>query len=341
MSGDHSTTDERPGRFCPPGYQYAPTDLARGEELTAETLYVVGGLYGNLGALDAIESLASHERGPVQLVFNGDFHWFDVDDESFRRVSETVLDHVALRGNVETELAAAAGTAGCGCGYPAWVDDATVDASNAIFARLAETASRHPELTAALGDLPMYRRARVGDLRVAIVHGDAESLAGWDFAQERVNDPLQQQRYRTWFSQAQADLFASSHTCLPVALCLDDGDTHRVLINNGAAGMPNFRGDLRGLVTRISVDPSPLPTQFGARIGGIHIDAVPVAYDVAAWMRDFRHNWPAGSPAHDSYYKRLTQGPDYRIAQAVRHGIDQREKCWYSHISDRVRHETA
>jgi len=337
MSVDLSSV-EQPGRSCPDAYRYAPTDLASGEEVVADTIYVVGGLYGNLGVLDAIETLAAHEPGPVQLIFNGDFHWFDVDDESYRRIGETVLDHIALRGNVETELAAANAGAGCGCSYPEWVEDVTVDRSNEIFARLAEPAARHPELTAALGDLPLHQRARVGNIRVAIMHGDAESLSGWGFAQEHVDDPLQQQQYRTWFRQAQVDLFASSHTCLPVALCLEDNDDRFALINNGAAGMPNFRGDLRGLLTRISVHASPVPTQFGAQIGTTYVDALPIAYDVPAWMSHFRQNWPAGSAAYDSYYERLTQGPDYRIEQAVRHGIDQREKCWYSYLSDRVRH---
>lgn len=336
MNGDQSSV-EQPGRFCPADYRYAPADLAGGEELVAETIYVVGGLYGNLGVLDAIETLAAHEPGPVQLVFNGDFHWFDIDDASYRQIGETVLDHIALRGNVEAELASATQGAGCGCDYPEWIDDITVARSNEIFARLSETAARHPELTASLAALPLHLRARVGDLRVAIMHGDAESLSGWGFAQEQVDDPLQQQRYRTWFRQAQADLFASSHTCLPVALCMEEEGERRALINNGAAGMPNFRGDLRGLLTRISVHRSPSPTQFGAQIGKTYVDAVPIAYDVPAWMSHFRRNWPVGSAAYEGYYERLTQGPDYRIEQAVRHGIDQREKCWYSYLSDRMR----
>lgn len=40
------------------------------------------------------------------------------------------------------------------------------------------------------------------------------------------------------FAEASVDVFASTHTCLP-ALCRFDGD-EKVVINNGAAGMPNF-----------------------------------------------------------------------------------------------------
>jgi hypothetical protein len=37
-------------------YRYGPAALAHAPEQTAETLYVVGGLYGNLPALAAIET---------------------------------------------------------------------------------------------------------------------------------------------------------------------------------------------------------------------------------------------------------------------------------------------
>jgi hypothetical protein len=337
MASQNDGTRAAPGRTCPTGYAYRAADLADAPELVAETLYVIGGLYGNLQALDAIEAMAARETGPVALVFNGDFHWFDVDPAAFARIEAVVGDHQALRGNVETELANGSGEAGCGCAYPEWVDDAVVERSNAIIARLAATAAGLDGVPARLAALPMFMRARVGDLAMAIVHGDAESLAGWGFAQEVVDDPLQQQKIRKWFAAAQVDLFASSHTCLPVALCLDDGENHRALVNNGAAGMPNFSGDLRGVVTRVGVTPSPEPPLYGTRIGAAYVDALPVAYDAAAWNRDFVASWPPGSPAHASYFTRLTRGPDYRLDAAVRHGVDQKQKCWYSHLSARVR----
>jgi hypothetical protein len=42
------------GRSCPLAYQYRPEALAQPARLSADTLYVVGGLYGNLAALRAI-----------------------------------------------------------------------------------------------------------------------------------------------------------------------------------------------------------------------------------------------------------------------------------------------
>jgi len=68
-----------PGRGCPLHYRYSPSDLACAPELAAETLYVIGGLYGNLPALDQIAAVAADEPRPPLLVFNGDFNWFNID----------------------------------------------------------------------------------------------------------------------------------------------------------------------------------------------------------------------------------------------------------------------
>jgi hypothetical protein len=44
-------------------YRYGPIAIAKAPERTADTLYVIGGLYGNLQALDAIEAMARAEPG--------------------------------------------------------------------------------------------------------------------------------------------------------------------------------------------------------------------------------------------------------------------------------------
>src|SRR5688572_731748 len=94
-----------PGRICPVGYRYAPRVFDRAPDFEAETLYVVGGLYGNVEALDALAAMAARERRPVTFVFNGDFHWFDAAPEDFRAIAAGVAPHRRLRGNVETEIA--------------------------------------------------------------------------------------------------------------------------------------------------------------------------------------------------------------------------------------------
>ena len=67
---------ERPGRVCPANYRYSPKVFDRAADIEAETLYVVGGLYGNVEALERILAMAEDEPHPVTLAFNGDFHWF-------------------------------------------------------------------------------------------------------------------------------------------------------------------------------------------------------------------------------------------------------------------------
>ena len=307
-----------PGRSCPLHYRYAPADLARGRALDTDCLYVVGGLYGNAAALDAIVELAARELAPPAIIFNGDFNWFNADTAGFAAINARVLAHRALRGNVETELAGDDASAGCGCGYPDFVSDAEVDRSNRIMERLRGTARAQPAIRRELAALPMHMTAAVGAARIAIVHGDCESLAGWGLSREALAAPSQRARVAAWFSQARVDVIASSHSCLPLLMDFALRDGTGVVANNGAAGMPNFRDTRFGVITRIALTPSPHAALYGTRVNSTHIDALPVQYDHAHWLAGFLANWPAGSPAHVSYFRRVTQGPDYGIDEACR-----------------------
>lgn len=309
-----------PGRTCPLHYRYAPDVFAHDADIRAETLYVIGGLYGNVAALNTILHMARQEAVVPVLVFNGDFNWFNVDDASFCAINETVLKHVALRGNVETELLA--DTADCGCAYPDHVGDCEVARSNAIMQRLQVTARTLPSFANPLADrlatLPMHLVAAVGDSRIGIVHGDAESLAGWRFAHDALHDAANVDWLQTVCADNRLAGFASSHTCLPTFRRFG-GETHRCfVINNGAAGMPNFGGTQYGLITRISIHAAAEGlAQYGAAIGGLHIDALPVHYDHAAFQRAFLANWPPGSAAHESYFSRIDAGPDFAPPHAL------------------------
>ena len=305
-----------PGRACPLRYRYGAAALRACPEQRAETLYVVGGLYGNRPALDALLALAAREPGPVVLCFNGDFNWFDVDDAGFAAINRAVLQHDALLGNVEAELLAPDDDAGCGCAYPAGVDDGTVARSNRIHARLKATALRQPELLARLGRLPMLRRYRIGELAVGAVHGDAESLAGWRFDVAALDDPHNRPWIAQAFDAAGVDLFASSHTCLPALRSFDVDGGRRAVINNGAAGMPNFRGERTGLFTRIGTAPGPQAARYGTVLKGIHVEALPLAYNPDRWLADFLANWPESTAAHTSYYRRIREGTDFAVQSA-------------------------
>lgn len=315
---------DTPGRSCPLHYRYGPAALNETAPDTLrdlDVLYVVGGLYGSDLALARILERFDAEKGRKRLVFNGDFHWFDIDPEIFTRVQTEVLAHTATRGNVETELGGDAGDGepDCGCAYPTWVADGVVERSNRILARLRGTATlpQRQQLAA----LPMWLRAEVGGLRIAIVHGDAESLAGWGFAQEHLSDPAHRACIARWFDAAGADAFASSHTCLPVfqALAGSNPGAPRWILNNGAAGMPNFEGDDAGLLTRIALSPAlPESSRFGVRRGPIHLDALAIDVDADRARRRFLDQWPPGSDAHLSYFERIRNGPRYRVQQALR-----------------------
>jgi len=52
------------------------------------------------------------------------------------------------------------------------------------------------------------------------------------------------------------------------------------------------------------------------RIADVHVEALPLHYDHARWLREFRRNWPPGSPAEVSYYRRIAQGPAYSMHDA-------------------------
>ena len=319
-----------PGRSCPLHYRYEPRAFATAPASVCEVLYVVGGLYGNQPALDQVLALYEQEQTPKRLVFNGDFNWFNSEPIAFERLNQQVLAFDALRGNVETELASDAAddlAAGCGCAYPDWVGDGVVERSNRILQRLRGTARNFPALQQRLAALPMWARVDVGGLRVAIVHGDAESLAGWGFAQEHLKQALHRARARRWFEQAQVDAFACSHTCLPLfhRLSLAGRDVVPMVLNNGATGMPNFRGDNAGLFTRIALRPfagDPALRRLSLRAGAAHIDALAVDSVTPLWRTQFLQQWPCGSDAFASYWQRISAGPDYTAAQALVSSLD-------------------
>ncbi|MCK5362041.1 MAG: hypothetical protein KAR22_03685 [Gammaproteobacteria bacterium] len=73
---------------------------------------------------------------------------------------------------------------GCGCAYPSYVDQTTVDCSNAIIERLRERAALDKGLVRQIRQLAMHSVVDVGGERIGIIYGDPESLAGWGLAVE-------------------------------------------------------------------------------------------------------------------------------------------------------------
>jgi hypothetical protein len=327
------------GRSCPLHYCYPVDVFAAPALLRSHTLYVVGGLYGNVPSLHQVLEMRREEErrtaGRVDLLFNGDFNWFDVDADSFVEINTTVLEHPALQGNVEAELAAAGDDNGCGCNYPAYVDRAVVDRSNAIMRTLQARAAAHADLVAGVVALPKFCSVDVAGKKIGVVHGDARSLAGWDFAYEAMpalpgegvgtsTCRAPAESIANVFRTAGVTAFASTHTGLPFLQDFDIDGNRRLIINNGAAGLPNFKDSTFGLLTRISADlQPPAESLYGTALDGLRFDALPIHYDTNAWLELFEANWPAGSPAHEGYFGRIAHGPEFTVAQAIRLAPDR------------------
>lgn len=292
--------------MCPADYRTDPADLARVPDLVAETVYAVGGLYGNAFALDAIEALAAAEPSPVTIVLNGDAHWFDAEPETFRQLDARLARYPAIAGNIEFELARDLDAgAGCGCAYPPHVGDYVVERSNSILLQLKAAIAGHSPALARFKAMPKTLVAEVGGARVGIVHGDPTSLAGWRFAAEALDDPASSAWLESIRGASGIEVFASTHTCGAVMRDIRLPSGRLVVANNGAAGMGNFEADRRGLLTRISTRPSPHAVLYGVRCGAVHVDALSVAFDLEAFVRQFDAIWPQGSPAELSYRKRI------------------------------------
>jgi len=290
----------RAGRDCPLDYRLAADAFAGAALFQCESLYVVGGLYGNRQALAALQRRLAAEPG-ARVVFNGDAHWFDRDPAIFLQIEQGLADHLALRGNVETELGRAEDSgAGCGCAYPPSVDDGLVARSNAIQAELQRTVQGLPGMARRLAARPASALVEVGGRRVAISHGDERSLAGWNCAREALAEPARQQQLDDWLRLNRLSLLATSHTCAAAALNL----RHGALINNGAAGMPNFAGGRYGLLSRIASTPHPAAL-YRCERDGLFIEAVPLNYGHDDFLADFDRQWPTASPAALSYRARI------------------------------------
>lgn len=308
------------GRTCPLHYRYRPGDLTR-EPIAcdADVLYVVGGLYGNPYALDEVEAMAEREAAlgrRVQLLFNGDFNWFNASDELFGGINTRVLDHWATTGNVEYELARPGSGTGCGCAYPEFVDDRVVQRSNRIMARLQSVAANHSDLQDRLADLPRYQCVMFGGLKVVVLHGDPESLAGWGLSREVLvsqgDAPLV-----AWFRETDADVLVSTHTCLPVMRALTVDARQRLFLNNGSAGMGNLTGDPSGLVARLA--PSAPSDRAFSLSSGVPVSASlePVRFPLSPWLALFDSLWPEGSDAALSYRHRILNGTGLAVTQLL------------------------
>lgn len=310
------------GRACPVDYHLSESIFAADSQVSCDTLYVVGGLYGNPFALDAIEEMVAAEEAAgrdVLVVLNGDIHWFDKTAENFLAL-ERRLDRprwIPLVGNVEAELRRQEDIGvGCGCAYPACTSDASVSRSNRIHRMLSIAVHEHPECKEPLIGRAAAMTVDVAGEKVGITHGDEKLIGGWGCSRDSLQDPLRQDELSQFMDRNGIGVFATTHTCAAVGIELE----HGLMINNGAAGLPNFEGQRFGILTRIAATPAG-ESVFGARRGDLYVDAVPVRYDHDAYLAWFDELWARLSPAAISYRGRIVNGDAARISEALLGGF--------------------
>lgn len=317
------------GRVCPSDYHIDDQAFSGDAEHVCDVLYVVGGLYGNPFALEAIDQLIADERTRateagtadfiITTVFNGDMHWFDKTTENFASIEKAAAKYTLLIGNVEAELRRESPIGvGCGCAYPACVDNETVARSNKIHSMLFDELSDRPELKELLEGRPSTTTVAVAGRKVGITHGDEHMVGGWNCSREELSEPERQRKLDAFLSENDLVALATTHTCSAAAIALD----HGLVINNGAAGLPNFAGQHFGLVIRIAETPHP-DALFGAQRNGLFVEAVPLRYDQDSFVKWFDELWPEGSPAEISYRRRIVSGPADCVEEALLGGFQQ------------------
>ena len=317
------------GRVCSTDYHIDDQAFFGEAEHVCDVLYVVGGLYGNPFALEAIDRLIADERAraaeagtadiEIATVFNGDMHWFDKTAENFASIEKAAAKYTLLVGNVEAELRRDEPIGvGCGCAYPSCVDDATVARSNKIHSMLFEALASHPDLKDLMQGRPATTTVNVAGKKVGITHGDEKMVGGWACSREDLSELDRQRELDAFLEVNGVTVFATTHTCAAVAIELP----HGVVINNGAAGLPNFAGQHFGLVIRIAETPHP-DALFGAQRNGLFVEAVPLRYDQDSFVKWFDELWPEGSPAEISYRRRIVSGPADCVEEALLGGFQQ------------------
>lgn len=307
--------------MCPVDYHIPADAFADEPQHSCDVLYVVGGLYGNPFALEAVKRMVASEQGSVLIVFNGDMHWFDKTAENFAALENAVAlagpDFVPLVGNVEAELRRQVDVGvGCGCAYPDCTSDESVSRSNRIHKMLSIAVDQHPELKDALQGRPAVMTVRAAGKKVGISHGDEKLIGGWGCSRESLQDVLRQDELDRFMAVNDLDIFTTTHTCAPVALTLARG----AFINNGAAGLPNFEGQHYGLLVRIAATSHP-DALFGCCQDGVYVQAVPVRYDHEAYLAWFDSLWDELSPAAISYRDRIANGPQDHLADSLLGGF--------------------
>ena len=190
---------------CPSDYALDKDSFKKVININNSTLYIVGGLYGNIESLKEINKMIEKDKD-ILLIFNGDMHWFDKSADDFKKIEDMSENSQKLLGNVEKELFREGDYNGCGCSYPSYVSDDIVNRSNII----------HKELKKVMDILPKYKNILSGrkknitvemmGQKIAITHGDEKSLSGWECSNESLERDERQNELDNWFIENDIDM---------------------------------------------------------------------------------------------------------------------------------------
>lgn len=296
------------GRNCSLDYNLDKKWPKKYIPLLRDAIYVVGGLYGNYEALESIKEVVKEDNERF-LVLNGDIHWFDIHEEDFLKIEEALYipGCQLMLGNVEYELLAKDDTLGCGCNYSELVEDDFVMRSNLIHATMKRSLRNHTILEE-LKFRPRSKVYRLFDKRIAITHGDEKNMAGWKCSIDELAYKSRQEELLNWMNDNNIDILATTHTCLPALLRLGN----KIIINNGAAGMANVKGETFGLISRIGDKPHS-QALISEKIDDIYVELVKVDFSLDRFLEWFDKVWPEGSAASVSYRSRIINGTDLEI----------------------------
>lgn len=259
-----------------------------------DEIYCAGGLYGNPFALYEILNFINSSK----CVFNGDYHWFDADNFWFSKNELNLKEQILLNGNVELELCDK-NSKNCGCNYPECVSVETKTWADEIHQILKSKVIEilPPDMI----NRPKTFSLKVGNLNLAITHGDEKTLSGWGLSDRNLAQKSRQNEIYNWLNKNKFDAIFSTHTCTKVFVDLGD----KAVLNNGAAGLSTI--GTNGVILRAGVR-SKNGAIYRKKIKSIFLEAHLVKYDNDKFIQWFDEIWDMNSPASKSYRKRILKG---------------------------------
>jgi predicted phosphodiesterase len=227
---------------------------------------VIGGPFSNLEATRAVLSEATRLAIPAdRIVCTGDVVAYGADAAATVELVRNSVGHVVM-GNCEESIAA--GSADCGCGFPAGSTCERLSA--AWFAHAAR--ELNTDAQAWMGDLPRRIDIEIGGYRLAVIHGGVEIINRFIFASTAAAIKCEEIR------KAGVDGVIGGHCGLPFTQAINGQLWH----NAGAIGMPANDGTPRLWFSLLR-----------AEVDGIAIEHRALEYDHASAAAKIRH---AGLP---------------------------------------------